>query len=221
MTGVFDIIGPIMVGPSSSHTAGAVNIGRVARQILNCKPYRVEFTLYGSFAQTYKGHGTDRALVAGILGMTTDDPRIKNSLAIAKNEGIYCHFKGSSEPTYHPNTVRVGLNCINEQFDVVGISIGGGRIIIKEIDKVPVNITGEYHTLICSYTERLGMVSKVSSVLAAKNINIAFMKVSRDEAREKALMVVEVDEPLHDEIIEIISRLNNILHVKYIEKIEL
>ena len=221
MARVFDIIGPVMVGPSSSHTAGAVNIGRVARQVLGCKPMRVDITLYGSFAKTYKGHGTDRALVAGVLGMTTYDPRIKNALEIAEKQGVIVNFLIEGDHHYHSNTARIDIYGSNHSTQIVGISIGGGRISIKEIGGFEVDISGEYHAMVCSYNEQLGMVAKVSSILASEHINIAFMRVSRNENRDKAIMVVEVDQPITNEVLKGINSLEAIFHVKCVEKIEL
>lgn len=220
MTGVFDIIGPVMVGPSSSHTAGAVNIGRVARQVLGCEPNRADITLYGSFAKTYRGHGTDRALVGGILGMNTYDPRIKNALEIAKQQGLTINFIIEGDHPYHPNTAKIDIYGCDHNTQIVGVSIGGGRISIKEIDGFEVNISGEYHTIVCSYDEQLGMVARVSSILASEHINIAFMRVSRNENRDKALMVVEVDQPLTEDVLKRINRVKAISHVKYVKKIE-
>ncbi len=220
MSSVFDILGPVMVGPSSSHTAGAVNIGRVARQVLGGEPTRADITLYGSFAMTYRGHGTDRALVAGILGMTTYDSRIKNALEIAKHQSVSINFALAGQHPYHPNTAKIDIYCGDHRAEIVGISIGGGRISIREIDGFEVNISGEYHTLMCSYHEQLGMVARVSAVLAEESINIAFMRVSRNENRDKALMIVEVDQPLSHEVVSRINSLKAIEHVKHLRKIE-
>lgn len=220
MSSVFDILGPVMVGPSSSHTAGAVNIGRVARQVLGYEPTRADITLYGSFAMTHKGHGTDRALVAGILGMTTFDSRIKNALEISEQKGLKINFVIEGQHPYHPNTAKVVICGENHSAEIVGISIGGGRVSIREIDGFEVNISGEYHTLICSYDEQLGMIAQISAILASESINIAFMRVSRNENRNKALMIVEVDQALTKEIIDRINILKSIAHVKYLRKIE-
>lgn len=219
MAGVFEIIGPIMVGPSSSHTAGAVNIGRAVRQLLGFKPVRADISLYGSFAFTHEGHGTDRAVVAGILGMTAADSRIKKSLEIAEQKGIKVNFDLQyNEHPYHPNLAEITLYGNLEQVQLVGASIGGGRILIKEVNNFNVNISGEYNTLFCSYYEKLGMIARVSSLLAEEGINIAFMKVSRDKSREKALMVVECDQRLTDSIIAKITKVPSVYRVQYLEK---
>ncbi|MBZ4687402.1 MAG: L-serine dehydratase [Clostridia bacterium] len=218
---VFDILGPVMVGPSSSHTAGAVNIGRVARQVFGEKPDKAEITLYGSFADTYKGHGTDRALVAGIMGFKTDDPRIKDALAIADEEGLLIHFSTSKEGTYHPNTVRIKLSNKFQSSEIVGVSIGGGRVRIREVDKFKVDISGIYNTLLCSYPDQMGVIAKVSEILASEKINIATMSVSRDKTYQIALMVVEVDGELPDQAVNQIKAMPYFDTVKAIRKIEL
>jgi len=218
MNSVFDILGPVMIGPSSSHTAGAVNIGRVARQIFGGRPASACITLYGSFAATYKGHGTDRALVAGILGYPPDDSRVKEALEIATREGVKVKFELERESPYHPNTVRIVLSGEGRSSDVVGVSLGGSRIAIREIDGFKVDITGAYNTLLCSYPEQVGMVARVSGILASDNINIAFMTVSRSGKRSKALMVVEVDEEIDEKILSEVASVPGMLAVKYIEK---
>ena len=220
MASVFDIIGPVMVGPSSSHTAGAVNIGRVARQVFGCEPNRVDITLYGSFAKTHKGHGTDRALVGGVLEMATNDSRIKNALNIARQKGIMVNFIIEGDHPYHPNTAKIDIYSYGQHTQIIGISIGGGRISIKEIDGFEVDISGEYHAVICSYDERLGMVARISSILALEHINIAFMRVSRCENREKAIMVIESDQRITEGVLKRINDLKSISHVKHISKIE-
>jgi len=220
MASVFDIIGPIMVGPSSSHTAGAVNIGRFARQVFDDKPNRMDITLYGSFAKTYKGHGTDRALVGGVLGMATYDPRIKNALEIAKKQGITINFMIEEDHPYHPNTAKIDIYSHGNHTQVIGISIGGGRILIKEIDGFEVDISGEYHAIICSYDERVGMVAKISTILALEHINIAFMRVSRSANRDKATMVIESDQSITEKVLKHINSLESISRVKCVNKIE-
>jgi len=220
MASVFDIIGPVMVGPSSSHTAGAVNIGRVARQVFGCKPNRIDITLYGSFAKTYKGHGTDRALVGGVLEMATYDPRIKNALEIARQQGVMVNFILEDDHPYHPNTAKVDMYSYGQHTQIIGISIGGGRVSIKEIDGFEVDISGEYHSIICSYGERVGMVARISSILALEHINIAFMRVSRSESRDKAIMVIETDQRITEGVLKRINSLQFISHVKHICKIE-
>ena len=203
---VFDIIGPRMVGPSSSHTAGAVRIGLVARSFIKGHISSVEITLYGSFADTGRGHGTDRAIVAGILGVEPDDPRIKYSMLLAKSEDMAVTVNYSHEPTDHPNTARIKVTGDdNKSFTMVGISIGGGNIRIIEINGMEVSFGGDYPTLIAFYNDVPGVISKVSTVLAAMNINIAFMRVFRQAKRKEACMVIETDAIINGEVLDVLS----------------
>lgn len=211
---VFDILGPIMVGPSSSHTAGAARLGKVARSIAGEEIKKVTFLLHGSFAKTYKGHGTDRALLAGILGMEPSDARLRDAIVIAKNQGLEFEFVESDLGDVHPNTVKFlmeteeGTRC-----DVMGSSIGGGSIVITEVNSNSVEFTGEYPTLIISNIDVPGVVSKVTTVLSNRNINIAFMKVFRSQKGKEANMVFEVDHKLDEEIIEEICSIDSIKKV--------
>ena len=211
---VFDILGPIMVGPSSSHTAGAARLGKVARSIAGEDIKKVTFLLHGSFAKTYKGHGTDRALLAGILGMEPSDARLRDAIVIAKNQGLEFEFVESDLGDVHPNTVKFlmeteeGTRC-----DVMGSSIGGGSIVITEVNSNSVEFTGEYPTLIISNIDVPGVVSKVTTVLSNRNINIAFMKVFRSQKGKEANMVFEVDHKLDEEIIEEICSIDSIKKV--------
>lgn len=203
---MFDIIGPRMVGPSSSHTAGAVRIGLVARSFIKGHISSVEITLYGSFADTGRGHGTDRAIVAGILGVEPDDPRIKYSMLLAKSEDMAVTVNYSHEPTDHPNTARIKVTGDdNMSFTIVGISIGGGNIRIVEINGMEVSFGGDYPTLIAFYNDVPGVISKVSTVLAAMNINIAFMRVFRQAKRKEACMVIETDAIINGEVLDVLS----------------
>ncbi len=192
---VFDIIGPRMVGPSSSHTAGAVKIGLVAHRLLNGeRPKEVLLTLYGSFAETGFGHGTDRALLAGVLGVAPDDSRVRFSLLLAKSENITVEVKKGGEEMDHPNTARIFVRTENGRtFTVVGRSVGGGNIEIVEINDMEVSFTGDYPTLIAFYADVPGIISKVTAILAFEGINVAFMKVFRSAKRSDACMVIETD----------------------------
>lgn len=219
--GVFDILGPIMVGPSSSHTAGAARLGKVAKSIANGKIEKVEFLLHGSFAKTYKGHGTDRALVAGILGMEPSDIRLRDSLEIAKNKGLEVSFREEDLGEAHPNTVKFTIYTKDgRKSEVIGSSIGGGSIVITEVNGNKVEFSGDYPTLIISHMDVPGIVSKVTSILYYEGINIAFMKVFRSQKGREATMIFEVDaridENVIDEIesVEYISKVININPVK-------
>lgn len=204
---VFDIIGPIMIGPSSSHTAGAARLGKVARAIANGYIDRVTFLLHGSFGKTYKGHGTDRALVAGILGMEPSDGRLKDSLEIAKNSGLHIEFKEEDLGDRHPNTVKFLIHTTDgRETQIMGSSIGGGCIVINEVNGQEVDFTGEYPTLIISHRDVPGAVSKVTTILYDNNINIAFMKVFRTDKGKAATMVFEVDNILSKDVVDKIKR---------------
>jgi len=194
---IFDIIGPIMIGPSSSHTAGAVRLGKMARNILGEEPAYAVMTLHGSFAKTYKGHGTDLALTAGLLGMDTDDERIPQAIKLAKAKGLKLEFIEGDLGDVHPNTVKFELESSSvKKAVVVGSSIGGGNIRIIQINGFEVSFSGEYHTLITQHEDKPGVIADVTSVLAHHNINIAFMRVSRREKGDVALMIIETDNPI-------------------------
>lgn len=191
---VFDIIGPVMIGPSSSHTAGAVRIGKIVNSIFGEIPEEVTFQLYNSFAKTYQGHGTDKALVAGILGMDTDDPEIKNSLEIAHRKGIKLYWnilKDSNTP--HPNTAKITVKKGSKDMSITGVSIGGGNIEVTELNGFSVSLKMNTPTLIIVHQDIPGMIARVTDILSDYNINIAQMNVTREKAGEKAIMIIEVD----------------------------
>ena len=205
---VFDIIGPRMTGPSSSHTAGAVRIAFIARRLVGEEISRVHFTLYGSFAETGRGHGTDKALIGGILGFMPDDERIRNAYEIAKKQGIGVDFTFSDEPADHPNTVKIELWDVHDRMmEVVGRSVGGGNILITEINEQGVELSGEYPTLIVSHRDEPGVIAEVSHVLAQLNINIAFMRVFRHGRGRDAYMCIETDTPVTKQMQVIIRQL--------------
>ncbi len=194
----FDIIGPRMMGPSSSHTAGAARLAKIAGRIGGPEICSVVFTLYGSFAQTYKGHGTDKALVAGILGMEPDDERLPDSFAIAQQAGLAVRWELSGEIKPHPNTVRIEtVNRQGKPSSIIGESIGGGNLVITDINGVEVEITGEYPTMIVDHTDEPGVVGSVTRVLGQCSINIAFMRVFRKQRGGKAYMVIETDDQVN------------------------
>lgn len=194
----FDVIGPNMIGPSSSHTAGAVSIALLTKNMLKGTIKKAKFTLYGSFAKTYKGHGTDRALLGGILGFAPDDLRIKNSFALADEQGLQYSFQiDETKKTAHPNTVDI---CIENQEGTVlkvrGQSIGGGKIKIIRINHVNVEFTGEYSTLIVVHEDKPGLVAHITKCLSLGNVNIAFMRLYREEKGQTAYSIVESDEKI-------------------------
>lgn len=212
--GIFDVLGPIMIGPSSSHTAAAARLGKIARTIVN-KPIKdVTFLLHGSFKETYKGHGTDRALVAGILGMMPDDERLRDALLIAEKEGLEVHFLPADLGQVHPNTVKILMtDCDDINWEVLGSSIGGGLVEIYEINGNKVKITGEYPTIITCHDDIPGTVSKVSTLFYDNDINIAHMTLVRSQKGKDATMTFEVDNNVSEELIAAIKAVEGINRV--------
>ena len=203
MHGVFDIVGPIMIGPSSSHTAGAVRLGLMARKILGEKVLKAGIQLHGSFAQTYRGHGTDKALIAGILGFAPDDERIVSALNIAKNQGVAYSFQTIKLEDAHPNTAIIHLTGETGRVaKVCGASVGGGNIMITNINGYAVELTGEYPALITIHHDKPGVIMQVTQILARYAMNIAFMRVSRQNRGESAMMIMELDDEPADEVID-------------------
>ncbi len=198
---IFDVLGPNMVGPSSSHTAGACSIALMARKMLGEPVRQVEFTLYGSFSKTYQGHGTDRALLGGIMGFSTDDARIPEAYALAEQHGIVYHFTcDETDNELHPNTVDIRLTGIHgNAVSLRGESIGGGKIRISRINGIEVDFSGEYDTLIVVHKDRIGMAAHITSCLSEGMVNIAFMRLFREAKGDKAYSVVEFDGALSDE----------------------
>lgn len=209
----FDIIGPIMIGPSSSHTAGAARLGRVARALFGEQPDAVEILLYGSFAKTYKGHGTDVALVAGLMDFQTHDPRIPQSLRIAKQAGLSITFKTDHKPDYHPNTVRLKLTKGDKTTTLLGCSIGGGAIEVLEIDGFKVKITGAYPTLVIPHRDRPGVVAGVTTILSVHGLNISMMEVSRRGRGSDALMIISTDEEAPNAAVQEIEQMEAVQQV--------
>lgn len=207
--GAFDIIGPRMIGPSSSHTAGAAKLSRLARKIAGEDVKSAEITLYGSFAETGKGHGTDKALCAGLLGMESDDKRLRFAMLLAKEADVDIKFIFSDEEAEHPNHAKLVITSSSgDTTTVEGNSVGGGNVEITSVNGMPVRITGEYPTLIVHYVDRPGIISKVTDLLAAENINVAFMRVFRVGKREDACMVIETDTPVYTNTVTKIYDIN-------------
>lgn len=204
---MFDIIGPIMIGPSSSHTAGAARIGRVARSLFGRKPKYATISFYGSFAKTYRGHGTDVAIVGGILDYDTFDTRIVDALTIAKQEGIKVTMTAEDAVTDHPNTARVIIGDENDKIEVVGISIGGGKIEITELNGFALRLSGNHPALLIVHNDKYGAIAGVANILAKHEINIGHMEVSRKEKGKEALMVIEIDQNADNIIIDELSSL--------------
>lgn len=217
----FDILGPIMIGPSSSHTAGAARLGKIARIIAGEGIKTVRFFLHGSFATTYKGHGTDKALVAGILGMNPWDENLRNSMEIAKENNIEIEFIPTDLGDVHPNTVKTVITKKDGKIvQVVGSSIGGGNIIVTEVDGDKLEFTGAYPTILINHTDVPGMVAKVTSVLFQYEINIAFMRVYRTSGKgSAAAMVFEVDDCISQDIINAINNIPNVKKARAINPV--
>jgi L-serine dehydratase len=217
---VFDILGPVMIGPSSSHTAGAARLGKVARGIAGEDFTGVTFYLHGSFAKTYRGHGTDRALAAGILGMETDDERLRDSLRIANELNINIEFIEADLGDMHPNTVKMVFHKNDgNTMEITGSSIGGGNIIITEINGDAVEFTGANPTVIVKQADVSGVISSVTAIIAGYGLNIASMHVTRKVKGKNALTIIEVDGQVTDDIIKKISGIDNILSVRLINPV--
>ena len=207
MVSLLDIIGPVMVGPSSSHTAGACRIGLLARCLVGGTPERARIELHGSFARTGEGHGTDKAIVGGLLGFRPDDERLRTALQIAEQEGLNYRFektKLGEEGVVHPNTARISVERGDREAIMVGSSLGAGRVLVTEIDGYPVEVTGNYHTIVLVAEDIRGSVARIAGILADHAINIATLRLSRKERGGDAFMVIEIDdmpdERVRDEI---------------------
>jgi L-serine dehydratase len=218
---IFDMIGPVMIGPSSSHTAGVVRIGRVARKLLGEKPDTVEITFYNSFARTYEGHGSDRAVIAGLLDFKTDDKRIKDALTIAAEENLQYAFKSvGNASTLHPNTVKIVLGLAARKIEVVGESKGGGVINIAEVNGFKADFTANLHTLIITASDVKGSIAFIADVLAHDDCNIATMSVSRKGKNDVACLIIEVDSGVKPVTLAYVKSLSWITDLIYIPDID-
>jgi len=222
---VFDIAGPIMVGPSSSHTAGAAKLGKMARLLAHNSVSNVIFQLYGSFAQTYKGHGTDKALLAGILGFEPWDERLRDSFRIARETGVNYTFLPVDGPTeegwenIHPNTVRFLITTRSgEKFDIVGCSIGGGKVRIVALNGISVRFTGESPILVTCHLDSPGIIASIASLLYQSHINIGNMQVSRKKHSDTADMYLELDSDIPQELVEKIQEIPGMLSVILLQR---
>jgi len=215
---LFDILGPVMVGPSSSHTAGAVRIGRMARRLLDeGTPAMAHITLSGSFAATGQGHGTDRALVAGLLGMRTYDERIPMSFDVAKDKGMGYVFSRVNLSGEHPNTAKLELvGKSGKTLSMIASSLGGGRIMVVEMNGLRVNFSGDLPTLIVQNRDQPGHVRDVSDVLARDGVNIATLHLYRDYPGGNAVMIIETDKAVHGESLEALRTIRGITGVTFV-----
>ncbi|WEG11621.1 L-serine ammonia-lyase, iron-sulfur-dependent subunit beta [Pullulanibacillus sp. KACC 23026] len=210
---VFDIIGPVMIGPSSSHTAGAARIGRVARNLFGRMPKKVIIHLYGSFAKTYRGHGTDVALVGGLLDYDTYDERIVNALSDAEKQGMSIDIVEETIEADHPNTARLILEDDEDRLEIVGISIGGGKIEIIELNGYDLRLSGNQPAIFIAHQDRFGAIAEVASILAKHEINISYMEVSRKVKGKTALMVIETDQTVSQKVVDEVSKAPHMLYV--------
>lgn len=216
---IFEILGPVMVGPSSSHTAGAVRIGYVCRKLMGEKIVTADIELYGSFLLTGKGHGTPQAIVAGLLGMTPDDARIPDSFEIAKAQGLKFTIGEAKLKEAHPNSVLLKLTGESgKELKIIGESLGGSIINIAQIDGLPANISGDYPTLIASNMDVPGMVAKVSKVLFEAKINIAQMHLYRASRGKNSVLIAECDQEIENKTLNDIRDLDGIMKVSYLGK---
>lgn len=219
MINIFDMMGPVMVGPSSSHTAGAARIGNMGRTLLGEEVARADIGLYGSFAETGFGHGTDRALLAGLLGMKPDDLRIPNAYEEANCAGMAYSFRTVELRDAHPNTALLELTGKSgKKLTLQASSIGGGAIIVNKIDGIDVNFTGDFNTLIVRNQDESGSVAAITSILSQVHINVANMSVNRHRRGGDALMVIETDQHIKPRQVEFLSELPGILSVTYYDK---
>ena len=219
MINIFDMMGPVMVGPSSSHTAGAARIGNMGRTLLGEEVARADIGLYGSFAETGFGHGTDRALLAGLLGMKLDDLRIPNAYEEANRAGMAYSFRTVELRDAHPNTALLELTGKSgKQLTLQASSIVGGAIVVNKIDGIDVNFTGDFNTLIVRNQDESGSVAAITSILSQVHINVANMSVNRHRRGGDALMVIETDQHIKPRQVEFLSELPGILSVTYYDK---
>ncbi len=218
---IFDIIGPVMVGPSSSHTAGALRLARVARRLLAQPVAEAEIVLFGSFADTYKGHGTDRAVLAGLLDFAPEDPRIPESYKWADEAGMEYVFTVSKDQPDHPNTLQINLKGKEGRaLTLVGRSIGGGNIVVTQVNAFSIEYTGKMQTLIVMQNDVPGVVAAIAGSMYENGINIATMRVYRDKKGGRAVTIMETDEPLPGGLEDKLRALPNIRRAIVLPKIE-
>lgn len=217
---LFNILGPVMIGPSSSHTAGAARIGRIALHLLGEELRTAEVGFHGSFAKTWQGHGTDRAIVGGLMDMATDDLRLRDSLALARQAGLEIRFEEIELRSAHPNTVRIRATGVQgTQIEVIASSIGGGSIEVRSIDGMELCFTGNQPTLIVRHRDVPGMIATVSGLLAQEQINIATMRVSRRSQGGEAMMAIEMDMLPDRELVQKLERIEGLTGATLLEKI--
>jgi|SRR5690554_496069 len=213
---IFEVMGPVMIGPSSSHTAGGVKMGLLAGLVFKSDIEEVRITMHGSFADTYHGHGTDRAVVAGILGFKPDDERIKSSLQIAEEKGIKIGFDKADLGDVHPNTAVIELRGGNNEISVQASSVGGGNILVSSIDNYEVNISGNLPALWILHEDRPGKVALITTILGEHNFNIAYMRVYRKKKGKIGSSVIELDQKVNGEVLGALEERDGIIQARYI-----
>ncbi len=213
---IFDIVGPVMIGPSSSHTAGAAKIASVARKIAGRGFYRVDFDLHGSFASTYQGHGTDKALVAGIIGLDPSDEKIRDSFELARKMNLEVHFHLKDLGDVHPNTVQIRLTYPEKIVSITGASIGGGNILITQVDGVDMEYTMEYPLVIFQYTDCRGIISKITGYFSEHGYNIETIKTVRKD--KEVSLLIELNKNIKEEALEELKEKHIFKKIMYIEK---
>lgn len=214
---IFDVIGPIMIGPSSSHTAGAARLGKIARYAAQKDIASIKVYLHGSFAETGDGHGTKKAIAAGLLGMEPYDERLRNSLQIMNEKNIEIDFENKDLEVSHPNTAMIVIKRSTGEIDrVTGSSLGGGSVLVTNINGFEVEITGDYYTIITKHIDAKGLIRDVTNILAEESVNIANMKVIRGYGKKEASMIIETDETVEVEVIDKIKKMEKMIDVIYI-----
>jgi L-serine dehydratase len=216
---ILDVMGPVMVGPSSSHTAGTARLGRVAREILDEDPITVHFFLHPPLAGTYRGHGSDFALVGGSIGLNVDDPRIPEAIRIAEQMGVDITFSEEDLGDVHPNTVRIEIAGKTRQAEISGSSIGGGVIEVFKINGFQTRFKGDSPTLLLFYRDRPGMISEVTNIIAEEGINIASLSCSRKQRGKDAFMQIDVDSPMSDAALQRIRDTSDVEEARYLDRI--
>ncbi|MBW3564681.1 MAG: L-serine ammonia-lyase, iron-sulfur-dependent subunit beta [Acidobacteria bacterium] len=216
---ILDVMGPVMVGPSSSHTAGTARLGRVSREVLGLVPDALRFHLHPPLEKTYRGHGSDFALVGGAIGMSVDDPRIPEAIRIAEQSGVEIDFQEEDLGDVHPNTVRIEAASGSRTVEIIGSSIGGAAIEVFRINGFPSRYSGDSPTLLMFYRDRLAMIHQVTGILAEEGINIASLECSRKERGREAFMQIDLDSPLSSGAIATIRGLEDVREAIFIDRI--
>ena len=216
---ILDVMGPVMVGPSSSHTAGTARLGRVAHEILDEDPTEVSFFLHPPLAATYRGHGSDFALVGGAIGLSVDDPRIPEAIRIAEQMGVEIAFSEEDQGDVHPNTVRIEIKGKTREVEIAGSSIGGGVIEVFKINGFQTRFKGDSPTLLLFYRDRRGMIAEVAQIIADEGINIASLYCSRKQRGKDAFMGIDVDSPVSEQALARICSVPDMREAKYLDRI--